>query len=32
MRLMSIFGGGLLVGAALIIIIPEGIKVLIGSY
>ena len=32
MRLMSIFGGGLLVGAALIIIVPEGIKVLIGSY
>jgi hypothetical protein len=32
MSLMSIYGGGLLVGAALIIIVPEGIKVLIGSY
>ena len=29
---MSIFGGGLLVGAAIIVIIPEGIKVLIKSY
>lgn len=32
MRLISIYGGGLLVGSALIIIVPEGIKVLIGSY
>ena len=30
--LINIFGGGLLVGAAIIIIVPEGVKVLINSY
>lgn len=31
MDLMAIYGGGLLIGAALIIIIPEGLLVLLAS-
>ena len=31
MDLMAIFGGGLLIGAALIVIIPEGLLVLLAS-
>jgi len=32
MNLIAIFGAGLLVGAALIVIIPEGILTLLSSY
>ena len=32
MRFTNIFGAGLLVGAAFIIIVPEGVGTLIGSY
>jgi zinc transporter 9 len=32
MDLISIFGAGLLVGAALIVIVPEGMVVLVESY
>jgi zinc transporter 9 len=32
MKLLSIYGAGLLVGAAFIIIIPEGLGTLIGSF
>ena len=31
MDLMAIYGGGLLIGAALIVIIPEGLLVLLAS-